>query len=45
MLLKLGSTGNDVRLLQEKLGLKSDGNFGPNTEKSVKEWQKKYVFS
>ena len=41
MLLKLGSTGNDVRLLQEKLGLKSDGNFGPNTEKSVKEWQKK----
>jgi putative chitinase len=41
MLLKLGSTGNDVKLLQEKLGLKSDGDFGPNTEKSVKEWQKK----
>ena len=41
MLLKLGSTGDNVKLLQEKLGLNSDGDFGPNTEKSVKEWQKK----
>ena len=41
MLLKLGSTGDNVKLLQEKLGLNPDGNFGPNTEKSVKDWQKK----
>lgn len=41
MLLKLGSKGDDVRCLQEKLGLKADGSFGTGTEKAVKEWQKK----
>jgi putative chitinase len=41
MLLKLGSKGDDVEKLQEKLGLKSDGSFGSNTEKAVKEWQLK----
>ena len=41
MLLKLGSKGEDVKLLQEKLGLKVNGSFGPETEKAVKEWQKK----
>ena len=41
MLLKLGSKGEDVKTLQEKLGLKADGSFGPGTEKAVKEWQKK----
>ena len=41
MLLKLGSKGDDVKKLQEKLGLKGDGSFGPNTEKAVKEWQSK----
>ncbi len=41
MLLKVGSKGDDVKKLQEKLGLKADGNFGPNTEKAVKEWQSK----
>ena len=41
MLIKLGSKGNDVKLLQEKLGITSDGSFGPGTEKSVKEWQVK----
>jgi putative chitinase len=41
MLLKLGSKGEDVKKIQEKLGLKPDGSFGPNTEKSVKDWQKK----
>jgi putative chitinase len=39
MLLKVGSTGEDVKKLQTKLGLTADGSFGPNTEKKVKEWQ------
>lgn len=39
MLLKVGSTGVDVKKLQEKLNIKSDGSFGPGTEKAVKEWQ------
>ncbi len=39
MLLKVGSKGDDVKKLQEKLGLSADGSFGPNTEKKVKEWQ------
>ena len=39
MLLKKGSKGDDVKKLQEKLGLTADGSFGPNTEKKVKEWQ------
>jgi putative chitinase len=41
MLLKNGSSGDDVKKLQEKLGLKADGSFGPGTEKAVKEWQSK----
>lgn len=41
MLLKVGSKGDDVKKLQEKLGLSADGSFGPNTEKAVKEWQSK----
>jgi putative chitinase len=39
MLLKLGSKGEEVKQLQTKLGLTSDGSFGPGTEKAVKEWQ------
>ena len=39
MLLKIGSRGDDVKKLQEKLGLSADGAFGPGTEKVVKEWQ------
>ena len=39
MLLKVGSKGDDVKKLQEKLGLGADGSFGPGTEKAVKEWQ------
>jgi len=41
MLLKVGSKGEDVKKLQEKLGLGADGSFGPGTEKAVKEWQAK----
>jgi len=39
MLLKIGSTGDDVKKLQEKLGLTADGIFGPGTQTKVKEWQ------
>jgi putative chitinase len=39
MLLKIGSRGEDVKKLQEKLGLGADGVFGPGTEKAVKKWQ------
>ena len=39
MLLKNGSKGEDVKKLQEKLGLAADGSFGPGTELKVKEWQ------
>ena len=39
MLLKKGSKGDNVKKLQEKLGLTSDGSFGPGTETKVKEWQ------
>lgn len=40
MLLKKGSTGEDVKKLQAKLGLNPDGSFGAVTEIKVKEWQK-----
>ena len=36
MILKVGSKGEDVKKLQEKLGLKADGAFGPGTENAVK---------
>jgi putative chitinase len=39
MLLKVGSKGDDVKKMQEKLGLMADGIFGPGTEKAVKTWQ------
>lgn len=41
MLLKIGSKGEDVKKLQERLKLVADGSFGPGTEKAVKEWQSK----
>lgn len=41
MLLKNGSKGPDVQALQKFLGLTADGNFGPGTEKAVKDWQAK----
>ena len=41
MILKNGSTGEEVKKLQTKLGTTPDGVFGPGTEKLVKEWQTK----
>jgi putative chitinase len=41
MLLKKGSTGEDVKALQRFLGLADDGSFGPGTEAAVKTWQEK----
>jgi len=38
--LKRGSTGEHVRLLQELLSIVVDGSFGPKTEAAVKEFQK-----
>ena len=40
MLLKKGSTGEDVKKLQKFLGLKDDGDFGDKTDIVVKKWQK-----
>ena len=39
MLLKVGSSGEDVKKLQQFLGLTADGSFGSGTEKAVKNWQ------
>jgi peptidoglycan hydrolase-like protein with peptidoglycan-binding domain len=36
MLLKKGSSGDDVKKLQQKLGLSADGFFGAGTEAKVK---------
>lgn len=38
--IKLGSKGEDVKVLQKYLGINPDGNFGPVTDKKVREWQK-----
>jgi len=39
MILKIGSKGNQVKLLQEYLGLTTDGVFGRNTHNTVMKWQ------
>lgn len=41
MLLKEGSKGEDVKKLQEKLGLNADGSFGAKTIEAVKSFQTK----
>ncbi len=38
--LKKGSKGDDVKRLQEKLGLNADGKFGSDTETALIAWQK-----
>jgi peptidoglycan hydrolase-like protein with peptidoglycan-binding domain len=37
--LNRGDRGNDVKIVQRKVGAKADGIFGPDTEKKVKAWQ------
>jgi len=39
MILTVGSKGEDVKKLQAKLGLVTDGVFGPGTDAAVKKWQ------
>ena len=39
MILKLGSKGQEVKELQEFLGIKADGDFGLKTELAVKKYQ------
>ena len=39
MLLKVGSRGEDVKAVQEFLGLGADGIFGKGTEQAVKDFQ------
>ena len=41
-ILKLGSTGLEVRMIQKRLNITEDGVFGPKTEEAVKKFQKTY---
>ncbi len=38
-ILKRGLKGAPVKRLQKKLGVTDDGDFGPGTERALKEWQ------
>jgi len=37
--LRRGSKGDGVKMMQEALGIGADGIFGPGTERKLKEWQ------
>lgn len=39
--LRKGSRGEGVKIMQKALGISADGVFGPGTEKALKEWQAK----
>jgi peptidoglycan hydrolase-like protein with peptidoglycan-binding domain len=39
--LRRGCKGEGVKIMQKALGVTADGNFGPGTEKALKEWQAK----
>jgi peptidoglycan hydrolase-like protein with peptidoglycan-binding domain len=41
VLLKKGTRGSSVKKLQEKLAVGADGQFGPATEKAVRDYQQK----
>lgn len=40
-ILKRGLSGEPVEVLQTKLGIKADGEFGPATEQALKDYQQK----
>jgi len=37
--LRKGSRGEGVKIMQEALGITADGAFGPGTERALKQWQ------
>jgi murein L,D-transpeptidase YcbB/YkuD len=41
-ILKEGSKGSAVKILQKQLGITADGDFGPNTKKAVITFQTKH---
>lgn len=40
MLLKIGSRGDQVKQVQDKIGATADGIYGPATAEAVKQWQR-----
>lgn len=40
--IRLNSKGEDVKYLQQLLGITADGDFGPKTDAAVKEFQKRH---
>ena len=43
--LRKGVSGKPVEILQAKLGVTADGDFGPGTEKALKDWQSAHGLS
>lgn len=43
--IKKGDKGKDVERVQRAVGVKADGDFGPNTEKAVKDYQSRHGLS
>jgi peptidoglycan hydrolase-like protein with peptidoglycan-binding domain len=37
--LRKGCKGEGVKMMQEALGIGADGDFGPGTERALKQWQ------
>jgi N-acetylmuramoyl-L-alanine amidase len=44
-LIKIGSRGKDVERVQRAVGVKTDGIFGPITERAVKDYQRRHGLS
>ncbi len=41
-ILKRGLSGEPVKVLQQKLGINADGQFGPGTEQALRDYQAKH---